>query len=283
MSEILYGKNVALNLKEDMKKNIEDLKKKNIIPKVAIIRIGEKSDDIAYEKSIIKNCTNLGVNTETYKLEKSVSQNEMLNLIDKLNKDTEVNGILVFRPFPKHLDQELINSSISVKKDIDCMNPLNLEKIFEGKLDGFMPCTAEAVVEMLKYYNINLEGSNVVIINRSMVVGKPLSMMLLSHNATVTICHSKTKKLSSITKNADIVVTAVGKAKMIDQQYFSKDSVVIDVSINVDDNGKLCGDIDYDSVYGKVKSITPVPRGVGSVTTTLLIKNIVDGCIKQNI
>ncbi|GAA0737786.1 bifunctional 5,10-methylenetetrahydrofolate dehydrogenase/5,10-methenyltetrahydrofolate cyclohydrolase [Clostridium oceanicum] len=283
MSEILYGKNVALNLKEDMKKNIENLKKKNIIPKVAIIRIGEKSDDIAYEKSIIKNCTNLGVNTETYKLEKSVSQNEMLNLIDKLNKDTEVNGILVFRPFPKHLDQELINSSISAKKDIDCMNPLNLEKIFEGKLDGFMPCTAEAVVEMLKYYNINLEGSNVVIINRSMVVGKPLSMMLLSHNATVTICHSKTKKLSSITKNADIVVTAVGKAKMIDEEYFSKDSVVIDVSINVDDNGKLCGDIDYDSVYGKVKAITPVPRGVGSVTTTLLIKNIVDGCIKQNI
>ncbi len=283
MSEILYGKNVALNLKEDMKNNIEDLKKKNIIPKVAIIRIGEKSDDIAYEKSIIKNCTNLGVNTETYKLEKSVSQNEMLNLIDKLNKNTEVNGILVFRPFPKHLDKELINSSISAKKDIDCMNPLNIEKIFEGKLDGFMPCTAEAVVEMLKYYNINLEGSNVVIINRSMVVGKPLSMMLLSHNATVTICHSKTKKLYSITKNADIVVTAVGKAKMIDQQYFSKDSVIIDVSINVDDNGKLCGDVEYDSVYGKVKAITPVPRGVGSVTTTLLIKNIVDGCIKQNI
>lgn len=162
------------------------------------------------------------------------------------------------------------------------MHPLNLERIFEGDLNGFMPCTPEAVIEILKYYDIDLKGKNIVIINRSMVVGKPLSMMVLSHNATVTICHSKTIDLPSITKRADIVVTAIGKAKLIKEEYFNEDSIVIDVSINVDENGKLCGDVDFENVKEKVGAITPVPKGVGSVTTTLLLKHIVDAAERNS-
>ncbi|EKN41317.1 methylenetetrahydrofolate dehydrogenase, partial [Clostridium botulinum CFSAN001627] len=175
-----------------------------------------------------------------------------------------------------------INSSIALNKDVDCMHPLNLERIFEGDLNQFMPCTPEAVIEILKYYDIDLKGKNIVIINRSMVVGKPLSMMILSNNATVTICHSKTIDLPSITKKADIVVTAIGKAKLIKEEYFNEDSIVMDVSINVDENGKLCGDVDFENVKEKVGAITPVPKGVGSVTTTLLLKHIVDAAERNS-
>lgn len=202
--------------------------------------------------------------------------------MESLNNEKETHGILVFRPYPKHLNENIINSSIALNKDVDCMHPLNLERIFEGDLNGFMPCTPEAVIEILKYYDIDLKGKNIVIINRSIVVGKPLSMMVLSHNATVTICHSKTIDLPSITKRADIVVTAIGKAKLIKEEYFNEDSIVIDVSINVDENGKLCGDVDFENVKEKVGAITPVPKGVGSVTTTLLLKHIVDAAERNS-
>ncbi len=202
--------------------------------------------------------------------------------MERLNNDKDIQGILVFRPYPKHLNENVINSSIALNKDVDCMHPLNLERIFEGDLEGFMPCTPEAVIEILKYYDIDLKGKNIVIINRSMVVGKPLSMMSLAHNATVTICHSKTIDLPSITKKADIVVTAIGKAKLIKEEYFNKDSIVIDVSINVDENGKLCGDVDFEDVEEKVGAITPVPKGVGSVTTTLLLKHIVEAAERNS-
>lgn len=282
MTKILYGKDVALNIKNNIKLKIQELNKKHIIPKLAIVRIANKEDDISYEKSIMKNCTSLGIDTSVYELEENAPQKDVLSLIQKLNKDRKTNGILVFRPFPKHLDQDVINSSIELNKDVDCMNPLNLEKIFEGKLNGFMPCTSEAVIETLKYYNIELKGSNIVIINRSMVVGKPLSMMLLSEDATITIAHSKTKNLSSITKNADIVITAIGKAKMLGEEYFNENSIVVDVSINIDEEGNLCGDVDFDKVNTKAKAITPVPRGIGAVTTSLLLKHIVDASEKQN-
>ncbi|NEZ46895.1 bifunctional 5,10-methylenetetrahydrofolate dehydrogenase/5,10-methenyltetrahydrofolate cyclohydrolase [Clostridium niameyense] len=282
MTKILYGKDIALNIKNNIRLKVQKLNKKHITPMLAIVRIGNKEDDISYEKSIMKNCTSLGIDTNVYELEDNVPQRDVLSLIQKLNKDRKINGILVFRPFPEHLDQDVINSSIELSKDVDCMNPLNLEKIFEGKLNGFIPCTSEAAIETLKYYNIELRGSNIVIINRSMVVGKPLSMMLLSEDATVTIAHSKTKNLSSITKNADIVITAIGRAKMLGEEYFNENSIVVDVSINVDEEGNLCGDVDFDNVNTKLKAITPVPRGIGAVTTSLLLKHIVDASEKQN-
>ncbi|WP_409069616.1 bifunctional 5,10-methylenetetrahydrofolate dehydrogenase/5,10-methenyltetrahydrofolate cyclohydrolase [Clostridium sp. FAM 1755] len=282
MTKILYGNEVALKIKEDLNLRIDKLKEKNIIPKLAILRMGNKQDDISYERSIIKNCEKLNIETKVYELKEDILENDFLKLMEELNGEKNIHGILVFRPYPKHLNESIINSAIALNKDIDCMHPLNLEKIFEGDLDGFMPCTPEAVMEILKYYDIDLKGKNIVIINRSMVVGKPLAMMALSNNATVTICHSRTVDLPSITKKADIVVTAIGKAKLIKEEYFNKDSIVIDVSINVDENGKLCGDVDFENVQDKVKAITPVPKGVGSVTTTLLLKHIVEAAEKDN-
>ncbi|NFD56696.1 bifunctional 5,10-methylenetetrahydrofolate dehydrogenase/5,10-methenyltetrahydrofolate cyclohydrolase [Clostridium botulinum] len=282
MTKILYGNEVALKIKEDLNLRIDKLKEKNIIPKLAILRMGNKQDDIAYERSIIKSCEKLNIETKVEELSEDILEEDFLKLMESLNKEKEIHGILVFRPYPKHLNENIINSSIALNKDVDCMHPLNLERIFEGDLDGFMPCTPEAVIEILRYYDIDLKGKNIVIINRSMVVGKPLSMMALSHNATVTICHSKTIDLPSITKKADIVVTAIGKAKLIKEEYFNEDSIVMDVSINVDENGKLCGDVDFENVKEKVVAITPVPKGVGSVTTTLLLKHIVDAAERNS-
>ncbi|PIH05873.1 bifunctional 5,10-methylenetetrahydrofolate dehydrogenase/5,10-methenyltetrahydrofolate cyclohydrolase [Clostridium combesii] len=282
MTKILYGNEVALKIKEDLNLRIDKLKEKNIIPKLAILRMGNKQDDIAYERSIIKSCEKLNIETKVEELSEDILEEDFLKLMENLNNEKGIHGILVFRPYPKHLNENIINSSIALNKDVDCMHPLNLERIFEGDLDGFMPCTPEAVIEILKYYDIDLKGKNIVIINRSMVVGKPLSMMVLSHNATVTICHSKTIDLPSITKKADIVVTAIGKAKLVKEEYFNEDSIVIDVSINVDENGKLCGDVDFENVKEKVGAITPVPKGVGSVTTTLLLKHIVDAAERNS-
>ncbi|GAE01677.1 bifunctional 5,10-methylene-tetrahydrofolate dehydrogenase/ 5,10-methylene-tetrahydrofolate cyclohydrolase [Clostridium botulinum B str. Osaka05] len=282
MTKILYGNEVALKIKEDLKLRIDKLKEKNIIPKLAILRMGNKQDDIAYERSIIKSCEKLNIETKVEELKEDILEEDFLKLMERLNNEKDIHGILVFRPYPQHLNENIINSSISLNKDVDCMHPLNLERIFEGDLDGFMPCTPEAVIEMLKYYDIDLKGKNIVIINRSMVVGKPLSMMSLAHNATVTVCHSKTIDLQSITKKADIVVTAIGKAKLVKEEYFNENSIVIDVSINVDENGKLCGDVDFENVKEKVGAITPVPKGVGSVTTTLLLKHIVEAAEKNS-
>ncbi|NFD77119.1 bifunctional 5,10-methylenetetrahydrofolate dehydrogenase/5,10-methenyltetrahydrofolate cyclohydrolase [Clostridium botulinum] len=282
MTKILYGNEVALKIKEDLNLRIDKLKEKNIIPKLAILRMGNKQDDIAYERSIIKSCEKLNIETKVEELNEDILEEDFLKLMESLNNEKEIHGILVFRPYPKHLNKNIVNSSIALNKDVDCMHPLNLERIFEGDLNGFMPCTPEAVIEILKYYDIDLKGKNIVIINRSMVVGKPLSMMVLSHNATVTICHSKTIDLPSITKKADIVVTAIGKAKLVKEEYFNEDSIVIDVSINVDENGKLCGDVDFENVKEKVGAITPVPKGVGSVTTTLLLKHIVDAAERNS-
>ncbi|AUN10120.1 bifunctional 5,10-methylene-tetrahydrofolate dehydrogenase/5,10-methylene-tetrahydrofolate cyclohydrolase [Clostridium botulinum] len=282
MAKILYGNEVALKIKEDLNLRIDKLKEKNIIPKLAILRMGNKPDDIAYERSIIKSCEKLNIETKVEELNEDILEEDFLKLMESLNNEKEIHGILVFRPYPKHLNENIINSSIALNKDVDCMHPLNLERIFEGDLNGFMPCTPEAVIEILKYYDIDLKGKNIVIINRSMVVGKPLSMMVLSHNATVTICHSKTIDLPSITKKADIVVTAIGKAKLIKEEYFNEDSIVMDVSINIDENGKLCGDVDFENVKEKVGAITPVPKGVGSVTTTLLLKHIVDAAERNS-
>ncbi|MCJ8171654.1 bifunctional 5,10-methylenetetrahydrofolate dehydrogenase/5,10-methenyltetrahydrofolate cyclohydrolase [Clostridium botulinum] len=282
MTKILYGNEVALKIKEDLNLRIDKLKEKNIIPKLAILRMGNKPDDIAYERSIIKSCEKLNIETKVEELNEDILEEDFLKLMESLNNEKEIHGILVFRPYPKHLNENTINSSIALNKDVDCMHPLNLERIFEGDLNQFMPCTPEAVIEILKYYDIDLKGKNIVIINRSMVVGKPLSMMVLSHNATVTICHSRTIDLPSITKKADIVVTAIGKAKLIKEEYFNEDSIVMDVSINIDENGKLCGDVDFENVKEKVGAITPVPKGVGSVTTTLLLKHIVDAAERNS-
>lgn len=278
MADVLKGNVVAKAIKEKIIKDVEELAKENKVPTLAIVRLGNNPGDISYEKSIIKNCDNLGIESKVYEKEVDITTEELVELIEELNNDNSISGILVFRPLPKHIDDEIIRNAISPKKDVDCMHPWNLEKIFEGDISGFAPATPMAAMEILKHYNIPLEGKNVVVVNRSMVVGKPLTMMLLNENATVTICHSRTKDLPSITNKADVVVVALGKAKFFDEKYFNENSVVIDVGVSEDEDGKISGDVDYEKVEPIVSKITPVPGGVGSVTTSILLRQVVHAC-----
>ncbi len=278
MAEILKGAPVAKAIKEKIKAEAEVLNQKNIIPTLGIIRMGNRADDISYEKSVVKNCESVGIQARVFEVAVDTPMDEFVELLKKVNEDDSVHGILMFRPLPDHIDYEVIKNIIDPRKDIDCMNPVNLEKVFEGELDGFVPCTPKAVIEVLKHYGVSLVGANVAIINRSMVVGRPLSMMFLGESSTVTICHSKTKNLPKVTASADIVVAAVGKARMLGKEYFSENSIVIDVGINDAGDGKICGDVDYDNVVESVKAITPVPGGVGSVTSAILLNHVIIAC-----
>lgn len=278
MTEILKGNVVADQIKEDMKNEIEKLAEKGKIPTLGIVRLGSNPDDISYERSIIKNCEKAGINSKVIEKELEMTTEELVGLMKELNNDDKISGVLVFRPLPKHIDEAKIREALSPDKDVDCMHPLNLAKIFEGNMTGFQPCTPRAAMEILLYNNVELEGKNVVVVNRSMVLGKPLVMMLLEKNATVTICHSRTKNLHEITSKADVVVTALGKAKFFDKKYFNENSICIDVGVSMDDDGKLSGDIDYPEVSEMVSMITPVPGGVGAVTTSLLLSQVVEAC-----
>ncbi|WP_195946950.1 bifunctional 5,10-methylenetetrahydrofolate dehydrogenase/5,10-methenyltetrahydrofolate cyclohydrolase [Paraclostridium bifermentans] len=281
-SQIIKGKPVADKISEDLKKEVKSLNEMGIKPKLAIVRVGERPDDLAYERGALKRCQNIGIETEVIELDENISQEEFIKAVHKLNEDDKVNGILTFRPLPKHLSEDEVKYEISPKKDIDCFNPINTAKIVENDKTGYPPCTPTAVIEILKHYSINLTGANIVVLGRSMVVGKPLSMLLLNENATVNICHSKTRNLPEIASQADILVAAVGRAKMVKKDYVKDGAIVIDVGVNVDDQGNLCGDVDMEDVLDKVSMITPVPGGVGAVTTSILATNIVKACKLQN-
>lgn len=281
MSIALKGKEVAKALNENTKRDVQELKLKGITPKLAIVQVGERPEDISYRNGTIKRFNEVGMDVEVYSYDMDISMEDFTINLKKINEDNSIHGILIFRPLPKQLDYEIIKDIIAPEKDIDCMSPINLEKVFEGDLAGFVPCTPKSVLEILKHYNIPLQGANVVVINRSMVVGKPLAMMLLAENATVTICHSKTKNLPEIASKADIVIAAVGRARVVGEEYFNSNSVVIDVGINEAEEGKICGDVDYESVKDKVYAITPVPGGVGSVTSAILRSQVVLACKKS--
>lgn len=278
MAEILKGKVVADKIKEKIKNDVEELKKNGKTPTLGIVRLGSNPDDISYERSLIKNCERLGIEAKVFERDINMTTEELVALMEELNKDNTVSGVLLFRPLPKHIDESKVREALSPSKDVDCMNPRNLARIFEGDLSGFAPCTPKAAMEILLDYGVELEGKNVVIVNRSMVLGKPLAMMMLNQNATVTICHSRTKDLPEVTKKADVVVTALGKAKFFDEKYFSENSICIDVGISLDEEGNLSGDIDYEPVSELVSKITPVPGGVGSVTTSILLSHVVEAC-----
>lgn len=281
MAKVLKGKEVADKIKAEMKLSIEKLKIEGRTPVLAIVRLGNNAGDVSYEKSIIKACESAGIESRVVERDITMTTEELEKLMQDLNADAKVSGILLFRPLPKHIDEERIRNSVSPDKDVDCMHPLNLEKIFEGRMEGFSPCTPKAAMEILIHNQVPLEGRNVVVVNRSMVVGKPLVMMLLEKNATVTICHSRTKNLKELCSKADVVVTALGKAKFFTEDYFNSDSVVIDVGVSMTEDGKLSGDVDYENVEEKVSMVTPVPGGVGSVTTTILLNQVVLAELKK--
>jgi len=276
-ARILKGKPVADSMQAALSEKAHELRKKGIIPKLCIIRVGERSDDIAYETGAVKKMTATGIEADRVILNASCTQEELEEVMKEKNSDEEVHGILMLRPLPAHLDEKKITQMISPEKDVDCMNPATLAGIFEPS-EGFKtPCTPQAVIEMLRYYDIEMTGKKVAVLGRSSVIGKPVALLLLNENATVTICHSKTADLRETVREADIVISAMGRAKMIDGSYIREGATLIDVGINTDEAGKLCGDADFASAEKVAGAISLVPGGVGSVTTTILAKNLLSG------
>lgn len=282
MSNLLKGKDVAANINQRSKNDVDSLKIKGIIPTLAILRVGNKEADLSYEKGAIKRANEVGVEVKSIVLDENVSDKVFYETLDKLNNDNSIHGILMLRPLPDHLDNEKARLSIAPNKDVDGCSNGSLSGVFTNTEYGFAPCTAQAAIEILDYYNIDVKGKNVVVIGRSLVVGKPLSMMLLNKNATVTICHTKTIDIPSISSKADIVIAATGKMEMLNKDYFKPGQTVIDVGISWNESKqKLCGDVLFDDVEPIVENITPVPGGVGSVTTSVLINHVVEAAKRQ--
>lgn len=278
MGELLKGKIVADAITLEVKSGVDELKAKNIHPKLMIVRAGERQDDLSYEKSAIKRMQSCGIECEVTALPTDISQEDFIERLKAVNDDDSVHGILLFRPLPKQIDENKVKYIISPEKDIDCFNPANVAKIEEGDKTGFAPCTPTAAMEILKYNNIPIKGKRAAVIGRSLVVGKPMALLLLGEDATVTICHSKTAELPKVAAEADILVAAIGKAKMITDDFVKEGAVVIDVGINVDPEGNLCGDVNTEKCKDKAGFITPVPAGVGSVTTAVLAKHVLKAC-----
>lgn len=274
MVKKLLGKEVSTKIINDAKLESDKLRKEGNTPLLCVVRVGDNGSDISYEKSIVNLMEKANIDVKKVLLPLDINKYDFVSKLKELNEDNSVKGILIFRPLPAHLDEDELKHIINPKKDIDCFSPVNLAKVFVGEQDGFYPCTPSGVMEILDYYNIELMGKNVVMVGRSLVVGKPLSMMLLDKHATLTICHSRTKNLQEVCKNADILIAAVGRANMIDDRYIKDDATVIDVGINFKD-GKMVGDVDFNSACNKAGMITPVPGGVGGVTTACLAKNMI--------
>ena len=271
--ELLKGAPVSAAIREWAAEEIKQLQ--GPVPKLAIIRVGEKPDDMSYERSAVKKMEAFGLRVQTFVFPKDISDEEFKEAFQKINKDPDVAGILLLRPLPGQIKEKEIEAMIDPKKDLDGISPVNIAKVFSGDPSGFAPCTAEAVIEILKANNISIEGKRAAVIGRSMVIGKPLSMLLLKENATVTICHTRTKEPPEICRQAEILVAAAGKAGMVEESWVSDGAVVIDVGINVDENGKLCGDVDQASMESRNLLLTPVPGGVGAVTTAVLAKHLI--------
>lgn len=281
MAKQLLGKEVTAALNERIKADVAKLNEKGIKPTLGIIRVGERPDDLSYERGATKRCETLGVECKKYLLPADVSQEELLKVIDEVNHDDNIHGVLMFRPLPKHIDQTVVENALAAEKDVDCQTDASLGGVFTGKKVGFPPCTPQACMEILDHYGIDCTGKKAVVIGRSLVVGKPAAMMLIKKNATVTVCHTKTVDMPSVTREADILIVAAGRAGVVGAQYVSEGQIVIDVGINVNEEGKLCGDVDYAAVEPIVEAITPVPGGVGSVTTSVLVGHVVEAAMRK--
>ena len=277
----LGGKEVADGILADLKIKVEELKGRSVNPKLAILRVGEREDDLAYERGVMKRFESCDVDVEVTVLDVNVSQEELDKTFDGINSDPDVHGILVFRPLPKGLSDEHMRRTIDPGKDVDFMDIRNMENVLAGVPDAAAPCTAEAVMALIRHYQIETKGRKVTVVGRSLVIGKPVALLLTTANATVTVCHTKTVNIEEECRKADIIVACCGVAKMITSSYVREGQIVIDVGMNVDDEGKLCGDVDYDSVSEIAEAITPVPGGVGSITTAILLKHVVNNAERQ--
>lgn len=273
MTKILYSKDYVEKKSKELIEKVKNLKEEAII---STIRIGDDYGSLAYEKGIKKTAEKIGVKVFSNEFPKDASEEEVIDRIKKLNEDKKIGGILIFRPLPENFNEEKISLALDPKKDIDCMHPVNMAKVFSGDVSGFTPLAPKASYELLKFYGYDLKGKDTVIINHSNVVGKPLAMFLLKDLATVTICHVGTRDLKKHTKSADIIFTAMGRAESLDDTYFNEDAIVIDIGTSKNKEGKYRGDLDEKSVDGKIKAYSPVPGGIGSITNLLLIENVVN-------
>ncbi len=280
-AKLLTGKEVAQKMDQDIQKDVSELKTKGVNPALRIMIVGEASDSVFYANSAKKMAEKNGILCELEQLSGALSQDEFVGILKQRNSDKNIHGIIVMRPFPKQIREDVVKHILAPEKDIDCFNPVNAGKIMAGDLTGFPPATPQAVMEMLRFYEIPMLGREAVVIGRSMVVGKPMSMLLLAENATVTVCHSKTKDLPGVCKRADIVVAAIGRAKMITADYIKPGATVMDVGINPEGD-KFVGDVNTDAVKEVAGAITPVPGGVGTVTTRVLLKHVVKAAKLQN-
>jgi methylenetetrahydrofolate dehydrogenase (NADP+) / methenyltetrahydrofolate cyclohydrolase len=280
-AKLLTGKEVAQKMDQDIQRDVQELKAKGVNPALRIMIVGEAEDSVFYANSAKKMAEKNGILCEIEQLSGSMSQDEFVNILKQRNADRNIHGIIVMRPFPKQISEDVVKYVLSPEKDVDCFNPVNAGKIMAGDMTGFPPATPQAVMEMLRFYEVPMSGKDAVVIGRSMVVGKPMSMLLLGENATVTVCHSKTKDLAGVCKRADIVVAAIGKAKMITADYIKPGATVMDVGINPEGD-KFVGDVNTEAVKEVAGAITPVPGGVGTVTTRVLLKHVVKAAKLQN-
>lgn len=271
----IKGKDIVEKNLEDLKKKIEELKAKGIVPTLAIVRVGERPDDMAYEKGATNRFTKLelGVHHET--LDQDITQDDFLKRIEALNQDPKIHGILVLNPLPDQLSIEQVIAMLNPAKDIDGLTAMNMAKIYQGDASGFAPCTAQGVIDILETVVGDLKGKKITVIGSGLVIGKPVSLMAMNKKATVTVCNSKTPDTKEECRRADIIISATGRAKMVNADYVREGQYIIDVGINQDEDGNMCGDVDYDAVKHIVAGITPVPGGVGSVTTFVLAKQVV--------
>ena len=275
MAKVLEGKAVAAAMAGQLRLRAEALARRGVEPRLAILRVGENGSDLAYERAAAKRCAALGIGVETVTLPGDADTQAVLAAIDRVNADERIHGCLPLRPLPGAIDDGRVRQRLSARKDVDGIGPASLARLFTGSGEGFSPCTAQACLELLDYYGVSLRGKHAVIIGRSLVVSRPLALLLVERDATVTICHTKTVDLPALCRTADILVSAAGKAGLVDASYLRPGQVVVDVGVNVSPEGKLCGDVRFEQAEKIVDAISPVPGGVGSVTTLVLCKHVI--------
>ena len=276
MAQLWKGAPVAAALTEELSQRAQALVAKGITPTLAIVRVGERPEDLSYERGALKRCEKVGIAVRQYLLTAASSQTDLMEVIEEINRDDSIHGCLLFRPLPKHMDEAAICAALSPAKDVDGITAGSLAAVFSGSGAGYPPCTAQACLEILDHYGYELKGKRAVVVGRSLVIGKPVSMLLLGRHATVTICHTRTADLPAECRRADLLVAAAGKAGAVSAQCLASGQVVLDVGINVDEDGNLVGDVDFAAAENSVEAITPVPGGVGAVTTSVLARHVIE-------
>ena len=282
MAQLLKGKEVSDALTTRLTADVAGLKERGIHPCLAILRVGERGDDISYEKGAMKRCEAAGVLVRNFIYPESISQMELLEIIGQINQDSGIHGLLIFRPLPPHLDEKAVMELLDPAKDVDGITPASMAGVYAGSGVGFPPCTPRACMEILDYYDIDLTGKKVAVIGRSLVVGKPAAMMVMKKNGTVTVCHTKTLHMEEITREADVLLVAAGKPETIGRDFVREGQIVLDVGIHLREDGSLCGDVNFVEVEPVVGAITPVPGGVGTVTTGVLVLQVVEAAARQS-